>query len=377
MRNRNRNRRRNKYTGLMGRTTDVLIVGQGLAGCMLALELHKREMDFLVMAPTGARPASLVAAGLYFPLMSRKPAIDKVFRTCYPVMGNAYREAEAFLGTSLLHEIPSIKLFPPAELEQWRAFQHGPEGSVIQAIADHAVIPGIKPGWSMAVIRPSGYVDLPLLVQACREWLIRENRFINWHLDHSGVRFSGNLVKVNLSGGDFVKARHLVFCEGASGASSPWFGQMGIKPNKGELIDIAVDGLPEKSIMRCSLNLLPLGKGKFRAGATYCNDPVNDIPSRKGLDELTGRLREFVNLPFRIIAHRAGLRPASRNRKPVTGSHPRFPNLSVLNGLGSKGVLQAPYHAWILADQLASGKVPLIKGLLKKQDKDVTLRLPG
>jgi glycine oxidase len=352
----------------MVRTTDILIVGQGLAGCMLALELRKREMDFLVMAPSGGRPASLVAAGLYFPLMSRKPAIDKAFRTCYPVMGNAYQEAEAFLGISLLHEIPSIKLFPPAELEQWRAFQHGPDGSVIKAIADHAVIPGIKPGWSMAVIRPSGYVDLSALVLACRAWLIRRNRFIDHQLDYSGVTFSGKHVRANISGKDFVEARQLVFCEGASGATSPWFGLMGLTPNKGELIDIAVDGLPEKSILRCSLNLLPLGNGKFRAGATYTRNPVNNIPSRKGLDELTSKLREFVNLPFRIVAHRAGLRPASRNRKPLAGSHPEFPALSVFNGLGSKGVLQAPYHAWILADQLASGKVPPLKGHLQLQD---------
>lgn len=351
----------------MRKTTDILIVGQGLAGCMLALELRKREVDFLVMAPSGGHPASLVAAGMYYPLGSRKPAIDTVFRTCYPVMGNAYREAEAFLGISLLHEIPSIKLFPPAELEQWREFQHGPDGSVIQAIADHAVIPGINPGWAMAVIRPSGYVDLPVLIHACREWLSREARLIDHHLDYSDVKFSGDLVKAILSGGDFVEARQLVFCEGASGVASPWFGQAGLTPNKGELIDIAVVGLPDKSILRGALNLLPLGSGLFRAGATYCRNPVNDIPSQKGLDELTGKLREFVTLPFRIVAHRAGLRPASMNRQPLVGSHPKFPCLSVFNGLGSKGVLQAPYYARTLADQLASGKVPPLKALLQQQ----------
>lgn len=355
-------------------TTDVLIVGQGLAGCMLALELRKREMDFLVMAPSTGHPASMVAAGLYFPLMSRKPAIDRAFRTCYPVMGKAYREAETLLGVSLLREIPSIKLFPPSELEQWRAFQHGPEGSVIQAISDHAVIPGIKPGWAMAVIRPSGYVDLSALVHACREWLIHENRFIDHKLQYTGVRLSGKYVKARISGGESVEARQLVFCDGASGLANPWFRDMGLTPNKGELFDIEVNGLPEKSILRGSLNLLPLGNGRFRAGATYSHNPVNDIPSRKGLDELSLRLREFVSLPFRIISHRAGLRPASRNRKPLAGSHPEFPALSVFNGLGSKGVIQAPYHAWILADQLTLGKVPPLKdfaGITPKAKKQV------
>lgn len=349
------------------RKTDVLIVGQGLAGCMLALELRKRKVDFLVVAPSGGRQASLVAAGLYFPLSPRKPAIDTVFRTCYPVMGNAYRETETLLGISLLHEIPSIKLFPPADLEQWRTFQQGPDGSVIQTVADHAIIPGIKPGWSMAVIRPSGYVDLPVLIHACRNWFIRENRYIDHHLDYSGVDHSDKRARIYISGGCHVEARHLVFCEGAAGADNPWFGEMELTPNKGELVDIAVDGLPEKSIMRCSLNLLPLGNGKFRAGATYSRNPVNDIPSRKGLDELTYKLREFVSRPFRIITHHAGLRPASRNRKPIVGSHPEYPALSVFNGLGSKGVLQAPYYAWILADQLASGRVSPLKSLSQQE----------
>jgi glycine/D-amino acid oxidase-like deaminating enzyme len=55
----------------------------------------------------------------------------------------------------------------------------------------------------------------------------------------------------------------------------------------------------------------------------------------------------------KILEHRIGVRPASYDRHPLIGSHPKHRNLLCLNGLGSKGSLMAPFLAerileWIL-----------------------------
>ena len=70
------------------------------------------------------------------------------------------------------------------------------------------------------------------------------------------------------------------------------------------------------------------------------------------LDELTEGLRDMLNLPYKIIAHRAGLRPTMRDRTPVVGTHPLHKSLHILNGLGTKGSLLAPYYAHILLDDI-------------------------
>ena len=51
---------------------EVLIVGQGLAGSLLALELEKRGRKIHVVDNNPSTSSSKVAAGLYNPITGRK-----------------------------------------------------------------------------------------------------------------------------------------------------------------------------------------------------------------------------------------------------------------------------------------------------------------
>ena len=45
---------------------------------------------------------------------------------------------------------------------------------------------------------------------------------------------------------------------------------------------------------------------------------------------------------YKIVAHKASIRPTTIDRRPIIGSHPKYKNIYILNGLGSRGVLIAP-----------------------------------
>ena len=66
----------------------------------------------------------------------------------------------------------------------------------------------------------------------------------------------------------------------------------------------------------------------------------------------------MIKVPYDITDHKAGVRPATKDRRPYLGVHPQQQNVFIFNGWGSKGVLLIPYFAEKFCDFLVD-KVPL------------------
>ena len=95
--------------------------------------------------------------------------------------------------------------------------------------------------------------------------------------------------------------------------------------------------------------------GTFRAGSTYAWDHFDDPPTEAGRDTILGMLAEFVEARFEVVDQKAGVRPIVKDYRPVLGTSAQSPRAGILNGLGSKGVLAAPWLAGRLLDHLESG----------------------
>ncbi len=57
------------------------------------------------------------------------------------------------------------------------------------------------------------------------------------------------------------------------------------------------------------------------------------------------KLAQLINCNYTILDQQAGVRPSSSDRRPIIGLHPEYNNLFIFNGLGTKGVMLAPYFA--------------------------------
>ena len=57
------------------------------------------------------------------------------------------------------------------------------------------------------------------------------------------------------------------------------------------------------------------------------------------------------------MSHIAGVRPTVKDRRPLIGRHPKYNNLYVLNGLGTRGVMIAPYVAKALYNFIEKGEL--------------------
>jgi glycine oxidase len=101
---------------------------------------------------------------------------------------------------------------------------------------------------------------------------------------------------------------------------------------------------------------MPIGNDLYKVGATFNHADKTSIPSIEGRDELIEKLKKVLDTPFQIVAQAAGIRPAVKDRRPMVGIHPKFLNLVVLNGLGTRGVMISPTIAKNLFRHLEVGE---------------------
>jgi len=121
---------------------------------------------------------------------------------------------------------------------------------------------------------------------------------------------------------------------------------------KGELFIIKAPQLNLDVIINTSVFILPLGNDLFKVGATYNWQDKTNLPTEEGKSELLARIHEILNCEFEIIDHFAGVRPTVRDRKPLIGTHLKFPQLHILNGLGTRGVMLGPSMAIALFESI-------------------------
>lgn len=86
----------------------------------------------------------------------------------------------------------------------------------------------------------------------------------------------------------------------------------------------------------------------------------NDQPSENFLNSTTTHLNHWLKKPFKILSHYAAVRPATIERRPFVGFHPVYPQIGILNGMGTKGVSLAPFFANQLVQHLVY-KFPISK----------------
>ena len=91
--------------------------------------------------------------------------------------------------------------------------------------------------------------------------------------------------------------------------------------------------------------MLPVGEQFFKVGSTYEWEDLSEQTTQKGKESIIERLENLITTDYSIENHWAGIRPTITDRRPVLGVHPKYPNVFVFNGLGTKGVMLAPYFA--------------------------------
>ena len=327
---------------------DVLIVGQGLAGTWLSWWLHQAGVSFHVIDNPDRGGASVRAAGLINPVTGRRMVTTWMIDELMQFAFHSYGELGNFLNESFIQEVSLIDLFPSVQMLQ--AFQKRVEEDntyLFPADDREKYSAWFRYDFGWGSVKPCALVKVENLLTLWRAWLKKKELLIesffelsDHHIEDSVVDYAG------------TKYRFIIFCDGVSSLQNPYFNKLPFALNKGEGLLVAINGLPAGLAFKKGMSLIPFRENIYWLGSSYEWTFDNDQPSGNFRKAAEGWLNHNLKLPYAILEHFAAIRPATLERRPFIGFHPLFPQIGIINGLGTKGCSLAPFFAKQLVNKL-------------------------
>ena len=224
------------------------------------------------------------------------------------------------------------------------------------------------------LIKNGGHLRTDIFLEAIKNYLIEKNAYQERFFDFDKLILNDTnqdtTAKVVYQE---IQANHIIFCRGIADKENPFFNKLPIAPAKGEILHIDFDR-KEESVRK--LNQIILNKGcwlvpfhnylknkarevftnSFRTGSTYNHDDLTLEPTQEGREEIESKLQAVLNLDYQITKQETGIRPSTRTRYPLMGTHINHSQMSIFNGFGAKGVSMIPYFAQEFVEYLFTGK---------------------
>lgn len=333
-----------------------LIIGAGLAGCVLARQMELRGEAFTLIGNPARPSAADVAAGIINPVTGRWMTKSWRIDDFAPEARAFYRALEAACDCPLYHPIEALRHFLNAD-DAKRAGRRArnPRYADVLRLVDPPGSGGPSDREFGSIrIRGAAWVDLPAVLRCLRDRYLASGQLIPGDFRHDALTRSP---EGWCYGGH--NYQQVFFCEGNALPRNPWFGWLPLRPAKGEtLLCRSADWpLPDK-LLHHEKWLLPYPDGRFRLGATYDEADADPGPTEAASQTLLEAFHRMTGGHHRIEVeqHLAGHRPGTRDARPLLGPHPTEPGLWLLNGLGAKGASLAPTLSRELCEHCFAGK---------------------
>jgi glycine/D-amino acid oxidase-like deaminating enzyme len=325
-----------------------LIVGAGLSGLCVSTHLIKRGAK-VTLIDNGINYSSRIAAGMINPLVFRRMTKSWRVDDFIPYIKTFYREMEKETASSFFHEIPVRRLFSSEqERDFWLKKQEQDDfQSYMHKVseADFSYSGGKNP-FGSGRVKETFYVDVDPFATGIKNWIKKNGEILLEEFEPDQL----DQTTYKNTSYDAV-----IFCQGYLNDTNPWFDFLPLDQTKGETLTIRSQKLPEDLSLNRKCFILPKGGRLFKIGSTYgWSDPTTHI-TEEAKKEILHNLSFITDELVEVVEQEAGVRPTTRDRRPLLGTHPKFENYHIFNGLGAKGYMLAPLIAKEFVDYLVDG----------------------
>ena len=333
---------------------DFLIVGQGVAGSVLAWTLDQRGCSVVVADDPALPSASAVAAGIVNPLTGRKLVRTWKADELFPFLRQFYSGIEQQLGVQFFHPKNIYRPFRSVrEQTDYLALVADPDVRqyVSEQVDNESYSTCINNPFGGLEVTQAGWLDLTEFVRIIKGYFVRKNQYFEGRVGLDELKISVD--KVEWKDIEFSK---VIFCDGVLARENPLFDWLPYNPVKGQILTAVVENYSISTIVNQGLFILPVRNGLVRIGATYSWHDLDWQTTDDGRAFLESKLGAILKVPYQVVAQQAGIRPSTKDRRPFIGLHPAQPAVGIFGGMGTKGVSLAPYLAEQFARSLLDGE---------------------
>lgn len=333
---------------------DYIIVGQGIAGSLIGYDLINSNKEVLVFSDETQLSSSEVAGGMFNPVTGKHLSKTWLADTLFPYMFSYYESIEKRFDVKFVHHNTIYRPFANEnqQAQFLKILNENALDEYLQVVPPNEVYEAfIKNPLGGLQTSASGWVDMSVFLATFKSFFQEKNSFRSEEFDYNALVVNSNSLVYK-----DIKAKGIIFCEGFYVKDNPYFGWLPMNPVKGETLIVEMPTYAVSEIVNQGSWVLPMGLAQYRFGATYSWHTLDFEPTEDGRNYLLSKITKFLKTPYEIKAQKAGVRPATKDRRPIMGSHPKHKNLFVFNGLGTKGVSLGPYFSSEMCEFLLSGK---------------------
>jgi glycine/D-amino acid oxidase-like deaminating enzyme len=330
-------------------TVDFLIVGQGLAGSLIAWELMQRHCKVLVI-DNGGENASQIAAGLINPITGMRLVKSSDVDLLLPIAKCYYQTLEQFFHQRFYIEKPMLRLFKHKK-ELNTARNKCRDSGYQDYLGDIKTTSELNAPFGFITQKQTGYLLTQPLLTALKDFFINQHSYQQCQFNYADITLGADL---HWQG---ITCKKIIFCEGYQVCHNPWFSQLPFQPVKGEILTLSSATPLPGAMLNYGHWFIPLAAGLFRTGATFDHE-LDTLCTEIGKNNLLNSLQKILPMTktATLIKHQANIRPCTLDKSPFIGQHPLHPQLLLFNGFGAKGSLQIPYYSQQLADYMLQNK---------------------
>lgn len=317
-----------------------IIIGQGLAGTMLSMQMTEANIKHLVVDKETLSASSKIAAGLANPIVLKRLKWVKDAELFTPALNSFYKGWEKKLKTRFWHPITLNHIFHDTEeVNHWMEksdanYFKNHLGSVKRNSSEHITAP-----YGIGELHGINWLNTSHFLSAYRKYLETRKQYLSITLNDSPEAKLKNIG---------ITADTVIYCTGHLLRKQFPALEKCFTPTRGEVI--VLNNTEIHQAWHKAIFALPIGNGKVKIGASYAHDVLEDISSEEGKSFLIQKLKQFYSGPYTILSHKGGVRPNISDRKPILGQVKQ--NTYVFNGMGSRGVLMLPYLGELMLKHL-------------------------
>lgn len=320
---------------------DYIVVGCGLASIAFCEQLRAHNKTFVVF-DNNSQKSSVVAAGLYNPVILKRFSAVWKAKEQLGLALPLYAKIEKELDIKIDHKLQLLRRF--ASIEEQNLWFNAMDKPNIEPYLSTQLVKNtnsqVDADYGFGEVLKAGRIDTEQLISSYKIFLKENKYLLEVEFQYDKLQHEDNLLQY-----EDLTAKQIVFAEGFGVKQNPYFKSIPINGTKGEVLTVKAPDLKIDYAIKASVFIIPLQDDLYVVGSTYNWKDKTKTPTTEGREEILSKLKTFITCDVEVVEHVAAIRPTVKDRRPVVGKHPEHQNIYVLNGLGSRGVMIAPYVA--------------------------------